>query len=95
MQLEQLECLRCEDTPTHPHPHRLMITHTTESYWIPSQRRQRQSYKFKELAKISIFLILKQALHMTHLLELFDKMCKHEMDLIGIVEDTKRTPFCP
>ena len=30
MQLEQLECLRSEDTPR-----RLMITHTIESYWIP------------------------------------------------------------
>ena len=31
-QLEQLERLRSEDTPR-----RLMITHTIESYWIPSQ----------------------------------------------------------
>ena len=30
---EQLECLRSEDT------HLLMITHTTESYWIPSQKK--------------------------------------------------------
>ena len=30
-QLEQLERLRSEDTPR-----RLMITHTIESYWIPS-----------------------------------------------------------
>ena len=29
--LEQLECLRSEDTPR-----RLMITHNIESYWIPS-----------------------------------------------------------
>ena len=33
-QLEQLERLRSEDTP-----HRLMITHTIESYWIPSQKK--------------------------------------------------------
>ena len=32
-QLEQLERLRSEDTPR-----RLMITHTIESYWIPSQK---------------------------------------------------------
>ena len=31
--LEQLERLRSEDTPR-----RLMITHTIESYWIPSQK---------------------------------------------------------
>ena len=29
-----------------------MITHTIESYWIPSQKRQNQSYKFKWLAKL-------------------------------------------
>ena len=32
--LEQLERLRSEDTP-----HRLMITHTVESYWIPTQKK--------------------------------------------------------
>ena len=32
-QLEQLERLRSVDTPR-----RLMITHTIESYWIPSQK---------------------------------------------------------
>ena len=32
--LEQLERLRSEDTPR-----RLMITHTIESYWIPSQQK--------------------------------------------------------
>ena len=31
---EQLERLRSEDTPR-----RLMITHTIESYWIPSQKK--------------------------------------------------------
>ena len=32
---------------------------------------------------------------MTHLLKLFDKMCKYEMDTASIVEDTEQTPFCP
>ena len=32
--LEQLEHLRSEETPR-----RLMITHTIESYWIPSQKK--------------------------------------------------------
>ena len=35
-ELEQLECLRSEDTPRH-----LMITHTIESYWIPIQKNNR------------------------------------------------------
>ena len=48
--LEQLERLRSEDTPR-----RLMITHSIESYWIPSQKmtksklqilRIRQNFKF-------------------------------------------------
>ena len=30
---KKLERLRSEDTP-----HRLVITHTIESYWIPSQK---------------------------------------------------------
>ena len=34
IQLEQLERLHSEDTP-----HHLMITHTIESYWIPSQKK--------------------------------------------------------
>ena len=34
LELEQLERLRSEDTP-----HRLMITHTIESYRIPSQKK--------------------------------------------------------
>ena len=32
--LEQLECLHSEDTRR-----RLMITHTIDSYWIPSQKK--------------------------------------------------------
>ena len=50
------------------------------------KRRQSQSYKFKEFAKI-----LKQTLHATHLLKLLDKMCKYEMDPTSIVEDTVDT----
>ena len=89
-QLEQLERLRSEDTPT--------------TSWLPIplshigshvKRRQSQSYKFKKFAKFQIFWILKRALHATHLLKLLDKMCKYEMDPMSIVEDTGRTRFCP
>ena len=50
IKLEQLERLRSEDNPR-----RLMITHTIESYWIPSQKmtkwnlqilKIRQNFKF-------------------------------------------------
>ena len=88
--LEQLECLCSEDTPA---ASRLatLLSH------IGSQvkRRQCQSYKFKEFAKISNFQILKQNFYVAHLLKLLDKMCKYEMDPKGIVEDTERTRFCP
>ena len=87
--LQQLERLRSEDT------HRLMITHTIESYWILSQKKTSQSYKFKNFAKISNLLILKKALHATHLLKLLDKMCKYEMDPMSIIEVTERPWFCP
>ena len=40
IKLEQLECLRSEDTPR-----RLMITHTIESYWIPSQKKTKSKLK--------------------------------------------------
>ena len=53
--LEQLECLCCEDTPATPWLPILVI-------YIGShvKTRQGQRYKFKEFAKISIFLILKK-----------------------------------
>ena len=71
-----------------------MITHTIESYWIPSQKKTKSNIQIlKKIAQI--FLILKQALHATHLLKLLDKMCKYEMDPMSIVEDTERTQFCP
>ena len=72
--------------------------------WLPTplshigsqvKRRQGQSYKFKEFAKIANLLILIKTLHMTHLLKLFNKMCKYEMDPMSIVEDTEQTRFCP
>ena len=85
--LEQLECLRSEDTPAAP--------------WLPTlltssqvKTRQSKSYKFKEFAKTSNFSILKTFLHVTHL-KLLDKMCTYEMDPGSTVEDTEQTWFCP
>ena len=88
--LEQLECLHSENTPAAPW---LAIP------WIhigsQVKTRLHQSYKFKEFAKNSYFLILKETLHATHLLKLLDKVCKYEMDPACIVEDTEWTWFCP
>ena len=83
--LEKLEHLRSEDTPAASWLPKL-LSHIGSQVKI----RQSQSYKFKEFAKI-----LKQTLHVTHLLKWLDKMCKCEMDPMSIVEDTERTRFCP
>ena len=47
-ELEQLEHLRSEDTP-----HRLVITHTIESYWIPSQKKTKSKL---QILNLQIFL---------------------------------------
>ena len=72
-------------------PHDYLLSH------IGSQvkRRQSQSYKFQEFAKISNCWILKQTLHATHLMKLLDKMCKYEKDRTSILEDIERTRFYP
>ena len=63
-------------------PRRLMTNQTIESYLIPSQKKTNS-------------WILKQALHVTHLLKILDRMSKYEMDPTSIVEDTEWTRFCP
>ena len=45
-ELEQLERLRSEDTPR-----RLMITHTIESYWIPSQKKTKSKLQILKIRK--------------------------------------------
>ena len=46
IELEQLECLRSEDTPR-----RLMITHTIESYWIPSQKKTKSKLQIQKICQ--------------------------------------------
>ena len=45
--LEQLERLRSEDTPR-----RLMITHTIESCWIPSQNKVKRPWRYRSRSKV-------------------------------------------
>ena len=84
-----------------PSPNYLVVhigswAHTIEQFILdPKSKQDSQSYKSKEFAKTYIFLILKTTLHTTHLLKLLDKVCKYEMDLASIVEDTEQTWFCP
>ena len=72
-ELEQLERLRSEIPPP-------MITHTSDSHQIPSQRKTKSKLQ-----------ILQETLHATHLLRLLDKMCKYEMDQTRTVGATERT----
>ena len=47
IKLEQLERLRSEDTPR-----RLMITHTIESCWIPSQNKVEWPWRYRSRSKV-------------------------------------------
>ena len=91
VQLDRLACVQLDRQacvlryPRHP-----MITLTIDSHYIPSQERQRESYKLKKRLSLKFF---QQSLHAAHLLKLLDKMGKYEMDPASIVEDTERTRF--
>ena len=70
-----------------------MITHSIELNWIPKSKEDKVKVtNLKNLPKFQIFEFCNK--HVTHLLKLLDKMCKYEMDLTSIVEDTERTQFC-
>ena len=77
------------------YPRCLMITHTLSHIGSKVKRRQSQSHKFKKIAKMSNFWIVKQALHATHHLKLLNEMCKYKMDPMSIVEDTEQIRFSP
>ena len=95
--LEQLECLRSEDTPR-----RLMITHTIESYWIPSQKNYRSrtenvtertrfsKSRSKDLADIGQG---QRSSHATHLLMVVIICTKYGKNPSRTVDATKRTWF--
>ena len=63
-------------------------------YSYYKDRRQSESYNFKEIAKISNFGIFLNSQHATHLRILVDKMCKYE-NPVSILEDRGRTRLCP
>ena len=45
----------------------LMITHTIESYWIPSRKKTKSELQISRICQNLIVLILKLTLHATHL----------------------------
>ena len=61
-------------------PRRLMITHTSDSHQIPSQKKTKSKLQILKIAKNLNFDILPETLQATHLLKLLDKMYKYEMD---------------
>ena len=66
-QLAQLECLHSEDTPCRP-----MITHTNDSYWIPSQNKTKSKLQILRICQNFIFFCFEKSLYATHLLNLLD-----------------------
>ena len=96
-QLEQLERLRSEDTPC-----RLMITHTIESYWIPSQKNNRsRTENITEWTRFSKSRSNdledigqgQRSPHATDLLMLVIICTKYGKNLSRTVDTTKRTWF--
>ena len=85
-ELEQPERLRSEIPPAAPWLP-ILVIHIRPQV----KTRQSQSYKFKKNAKNSNFEILQEPLHATHLLKLFDKMYKYEMDPTRTIGATERT----
>ena len=69
-----------------------MITYTSDSHQIPSQKKTKSNYKFLKIAKNSNVVILQETLHTTHLLKLLDKIYKYEMDPTRTVGATERIP---
>ena len=61
-----------------------MITHTIDSYWIPSQNKTNLRLQILKICQSFKCLNFEQKLHIEHLLKLLDKICKYEMDLASI-----------
>ena len=80
IKLEQLERLRSEDTPR-----RLMITHTIESCWIPSQNTVEWPWRYIGQGQRSS--------HATHLLMLVIICIKYGKNPSRTIDATERTRF--
>ena len=71
-----------------------MITHTIDSYQIPSENKTKSKKQIWKFCKILKLWNLAKIVKETHLLKLFNEMGKYEIDLAGIVEFTEQTWFC-
>ena len=71
-----------------------MITHTIESYWIPSQKKTNSYLQIeKKLQKIHNYSDTNFTCDTSFEAASYD--VQYEMDPTSIVEDTERTLFCP
>ena len=66
-----------------------MVTHTIDSYWIPSKNKTKSKKQMKRICQNF------NTLRATHLLKSLDNMCKYEMNPVSVVEDTERTRYTP
>ena len=67
-----------------------MIIHTSDSHQIPSQNNTKSYLQNLQNCQKFKFLIVRQTLHETHLLELLDKMYRYEVDPTRTVSATER-----
>ena len=74
------------DTPRRP-----MMTQTSDSLQNLSQNETKSKLQIFKNSQILKFWNLREALHATHLLNLFDKMYKYEVDPTKTVGTTERT----
>ena len=72
-----------------------MITHTIESYWIPSEKKTKWKLQIWRICENFKLLNFEINVTCNTPLKMFDKMCQYEMHPTNIVEDTERTWFCP
>ena len=71
------------------HCHCPMITHTSDSHQISSQKKTKSKLQISR--KLPKFQILQETLHATHLMKLLNKVYKYEMDPTRTVDATERT----
>ena len=72
----------------------LLITHTIDSYWIPSQKETKSKLQIEIICQN--FKLYNFDINFTRdTLKLLEKMFKYEIDSASIVEDREWTRFCP
>ena len=104
LKLQKLErlCASCGcPPPPHDYPYYWPVhvgfqARTIDQFiWDPKSKQDKVKVTNLNNLQNFNFVLLKKTLHATHLLKLFDDMCKYVMNPVSILEDTGRTRFCP